>query len=106
MVNQKFDKDYWIWYGVSNYSKVKGTLHEDGGFTSEGHSLSEKSPHIVGKNIFLTEIDCIDEILRKKKDAVEVLRLEIDELEVKKGKLLWPASTPNLTKIQKELSPD
>lgn len=88
-------KNYWVWYKVGNYSKVRGSLKSDGAFHLDGYPISEMMPHDLGENIFETELDCVNFILSFKKDAVEALRIEIDKLEEKKGKLIWPETKIN-----------
>lgn len=87
-------KDYWRFpwdYAPKNDCiKVRGTLDGKGGFLTEGTFLNINLNYQLGQNIFETELECMEALLRNRKDKVEQLRLEIDELEIKIDKIKWP----------------
>ena len=87
-------KEYWLNHGTGiHYSKVRGTLEDDGGFYEEGSKFPFMLSYYLGSNIFETEVECIESIIKNKKDKLETIRLEIDELEVRLGKVKWPEKT-------------
>jgi hypothetical protein len=84
-------REYWLNHGTKvHYSNVRGTLENNGKFYEEGNPVPFMLDYELGWNIFETEAECIESMIKQKKDKLETIRLEIDELEVRLGKVRWP----------------